>query len=129
MLVYFVNSDAWIPELVIAKIFAQIVLAIKYLDSLGIVHRDLKDENVVVDSDYNIKLIDFGSASLVPGEKAAYFTKYTGTAQYAAPEIVRGNTYRGPEAEIWYQTLTKGFGCLALHNSFWGKSISDQAGY
>jgi serine/threonine protein kinase len=86
----------------------------------------LKDENVVVDSDYNIKLIDFGSASLVPRDKSDYFTKYNGTALYAAPEIVRGNTYRGPEAEIWYARLTKGSWSTPLYYNIWAKPISNQ---
>jgi serine/threonine protein kinase len=123
------KTDAWIPETIAAKIFAQIVLAIKYLDSIGIVHRDLKDENVVVDSDYNIKLIDFGSASLVPRDKSDYFTKYNGTALYAAPEIVRGNIYRGPEAEIWYARLTKGSWSTPLYYNIWAKPISNQTRY
>jgi len=83
------------------KIFAQIVLAIYYLHSLNIVHRDLKDENIVIDENYHVKLIDFGSASYIPKRSENYFTRFNGTTHFASPEIVKKKAYRGPEAEIW----------------------------
>jgi serine/threonine protein kinase len=83
------------------KIFAQIVLAIYYLHSLNIVHRDLKDENIVIDENYHVKLIDFGSASYIPKRPENYFTRFNGTTHFASPEIVKKKAYRGPEAEIW----------------------------
>ncbi len=75
--------------------------SIAYLHSLGIVHRDIKDENILIDSNLSVKLIDFGSAAFfdIPGGKR--FDRFMGTIQYAAPEILRGEKYRGPEAEIW----------------------------
>ncbi|KAJ3313116.1 Kinesin-like protein kif22 [Boothiomyces sp. JEL0838] len=83
------------------KLFAQIILACDYLHSNGLVHRDIKDENIVVDASYTIKMIDFGSASAIPTKKKDYFTRYNGTPHFASPEIVQGYSYRGPEAEIW----------------------------
>lgn len=61
-----IEAHARLPEETIRKIFSQIVQAVCYLYAVGIVHRDLKDENIVVDEDYNIKIIDFGSASWIP---------------------------------------------------------------
>ncbi|KAJ3187335.1 hypothetical protein HDU85_006623 [Gaertneriomyces sp. JEL0708] len=84
------------------KVFRQIISAIQYLHSLGVVHRDIKDENILVDSDFRVKIVDFGSAAYIPqlpGGKL--FDRFLGTIQYAAPEILRGEKYRGPEAEIW----------------------------
>jgi serine/threonine protein kinase len=71
------------------------------LEQHGLVHRDIKDENVVVDSEYRIKLIDFGSASPIPTCKEDYFKRYNGTPHFAAPEIVRRRAYKGPQAEVW----------------------------
>ncbi|KAJ3395989.1 hypothetical protein HDU80_010131, partial [Chytriomyces hyalinus] len=90
-----------LPEPVARKIFAQIVLAVQHLQVQGIVHRDIKDENIVVDSSYNVKMIDFGSAANIPKAQAQYFTQFCGTIPYASPEIVRKESYRGPEVEVW----------------------------
>lgn len=49
-----------IKEQPAGRIFLQIVNAVEYLHRLGIAHRDLKPENVLLDFDYNVKLIDFG---------------------------------------------------------------------
>ncbi|ORX84169.1 kinase-like protein [Anaeromyces robustus] len=93
--------DTKITKATTQKIFAQIVLAIYYLHSLNIVHRDLKDENIVIDENYHVKLIDFGSASYIPKHPENYFTRFNGTTHFASPEIVKKKAYRGPEAEIW----------------------------
>lgn len=65
------------------------------------VHRDIKDENILVDKHYNVKLIDFGSASFIPTNESKFFNRFLGTVQYAAPEIFKGEKYKGPEAEVW----------------------------
>ncbi|KAH6561016.1 hypothetical protein BASA50_006081 [Batrachochytrium salamandrivorans] len=96
-----IDAHTRIPENVARKIFAQIAMAIEFLNSQGVVHRDLKDENIVIDSNYQIKLIDFGSASVIPQRVEHYFLKFNGTAHFASPEIASGNPYRGPEAEVW----------------------------
>ena len=83
------------------RIFAQIVLAVHKLHLQNIVHRDLKDENIVIDENYWVKLIDFGSASFIPKKSQDYFKKFNGTAHFASPEVANGQSYRGPEAEIW----------------------------
>ncbi|KAJ3126250.1 hypothetical protein HK098_007722 [Nowakowskiella sp. JEL0407] len=81
-------------------VFKQIVEAVHHLNSLGIVHRDIKDENLLIDKDFNVKLIDFGSAAFIP-QGDVHFDRFLGTIQYASPEILRGEKYKGPEAEIW----------------------------
>lgn len=52
----------FMPEAIARGIFRQIVDIVAYLHEQGIVHCDLKDENIVIDANYRVKLIDFGSA-------------------------------------------------------------------
>ncbi|KAI9333610.1 kinase-like domain-containing protein, partial [Obelidium mucronatum] len=93
--------DKQIPESLARMIFKQVALAIAYLHGMGLVHRDIKDENIVLDENYNVRLIDFGGACLVPEKETNYFKEFCGTEQYASPEIIAGKAYRGPEADIW----------------------------
>lgn len=96
-----------LPEITIHYIFKQLLDIVSYLSGQGIVHRDLKDENVVVDADYRIKIVDFGCAARIPwigygiGREEGWFEKFNGTLAFAPPEVIRGQKYRGSEAEIW----------------------------
>ncbi|KAJ3016831.1 UNVERIFIED_CONTAM: hypothetical protein HDU68_012006 [Siphonaria sp. JEL0065] len=96
-----IDAHKRIPEPLAKKIFAQIALAVNFLHTHDLVHRDLKDENIVIDSNYNIKLIDFGSAAHIPKTEREYFTKFNGTTHFASPEIANQLSYRGPESEMW----------------------------
>lgn len=83
-------------------VFAQVVDAVEYLDSMGIAHRDIKDENLVIDKNLKIKLIDFGSATAVdPSVPRPYYKMFFGTAAYASSEILLKNDYQAAPAEIW----------------------------
>lgn len=96
-----------LTEKTIHFIFKQLLDIVSYLSGQGIVHRDLKDENVVVDADYRIKIVDFGCAARIPwigygvGREEGWFEKFNGTLAFAPPEVIRGQKYRGSEAEIW----------------------------
>lgn len=79
-------------------IFRQVCLAIYHLHKHGIVHRDIKDENVIVDENGIIKLIDFGSAGYT---KQGPFDVFVGTIDYALPEVLRGDKYDGRPQDIW----------------------------
>jgi serine/threonine protein kinase len=72
----------------------QIGSAVLYLHKYGIVHRDLKLENIMMTDDTEesvSKLVDFGLCKLMgPGQKAS---ESLGTIAYASPEILKGNAY------------------------------------
>jgi PAS domain-containing serine/threonine kinase len=81
---------------------AQVVEAVHYLDSQGIYHRDIKDENLVIDKDFKVKLIDFGSAAIEnPNEPSPYYKLFFGTTAYAASEVLLKRSYQAAPAEIW----------------------------
>ncbi|KAF2449856.1 Pkinase-domain-containing protein [Karstenula rhodostoma CBS 690.94] len=81
------------------KIFVQVADAVHHLHTKAkVVHRDIKDENVVLDGEGNIKLIDFGSAAYI---KSGPFDVFVGTIDYAAPEVLAGKAYRGKEQDVW----------------------------
>ncbi|CCD27017.1 serine/threonine protein kinase KIN1 NDAI_0J01250 [Naumovozyma dairenensis CBS 421] len=83
-----------------ARNFArQILSALKYLHANNIVHRDLKIENIMISSNGNIKIIDFGLSNLY--DKSKKLKTYCGSLYFAAPELLRANPYIGPEIDVW----------------------------
>lgn len=94
----FIELKKDMTELECQFIFKQITLAIYHLHKNGIVHRDIKDENVIVDEHGIIKLIDFGSAGYT---KLGPFDVFVGTIDYASPEVLKGEKYEGKAQDIW----------------------------
>ncbi|KAH7339528.1 kinase-like domain-containing protein [Rhizoctonia solani] len=83
-------------------IFAQVVESVWYLDSIGITHRDIKDENLVIDREFKVKFIDFGSAVIRDVRKPPpTYTSFFGTVTFASPEILKNLPYTAPPAEVW----------------------------
>jgi carbon catabolite-derepressing protein kinase len=81
------------------RFFQQIMSGVDYSHRLKIVHRDLKPENVLLDDDLNVKIADFGLSNEI---KDGDFLKTScGSPNYAAPEVIRGGLYTGPEIDVW----------------------------
>ncbi|XP_063632572.1 serine/threonine-protein kinase par-1 [Cydia splendana] len=92
-------SKGRMPEPQAARLFSQMVSAVGYCHARGVVHRDLKAENLLLDTHMNIKLADFGfSNEYVRGGALA---TWCGSPPYAAPELFEGRRYDGPKADIW----------------------------
>lgn len=64
-----------------------------------VVHRDLKPENLLLDDKKRIKIIDFGFVNMfAPNEM---LNTFCGSPYYAAPEMILGKHYEGPEVDVW----------------------------
>lgn len=83
-------------------IFGQLADGLSFLHDNNIVHRDVKDENVILDGQGHIQLIDFGSAAHINTRYGGrLFDTFSGTLDYAAAEILRGEKYGGKEQDVW----------------------------
>jgi len=81
------------------EIFLQVVKIIYHLHTHGIVHMDIKDENIIINKDTKkVKLIDFGSSSYY--KDGTIFKYYVSSGDYSAPETFT-NKYEGPPQDIW----------------------------
>ncbi|CAL8281687.1 unnamed protein product [Lota lota] len=95
----FIDKQPRLDEALASYIFRQLVAAVFYLRSKNVLHRDIKDENIIIDKCFHIRLIDFGSAAvLAPGK---LFYTFCGTLEYCSPEVLQGTPYKGPELEMW----------------------------
>lgn len=80
------------PEIV-KKLIYQLLLAIDCCHSHNVIHRDIKPENLLVNSDYTMKLCDFGFARQI-NNKCHTLTDYVATRWYRAPELLLGYIIR-----------------------------------
>jgi serine/threonine protein kinase len=59
-------------------VFSQILDAVSHLHQIGLVHRDIKDENILIDDQFNVKVIDFGSAAFFDPKGVKLFDMFLG---------------------------------------------------
>ncbi|XP_075493127.1 SNF1-related protein kinase catalytic subunit alpha KIN10-like isoform X1 [Primulina tabacum] len=79
--------------------FQQIISGVEYCHRNMVVHRDLKPENLLLDSKRNVKIADFGLSNIM---RDGHFLKTScGSPNYAAPEVISGKLYAGPEVDVW----------------------------
>ncbi len=80
-------------------IMQQLVSALEYCHRKGIVHRDIKLDNVLLDKNYNVKLIDFGLCAVKETE-FDMMKEHLGTVRYTAPELIKGEPYND-SVDVW----------------------------
>lgn len=87
------------PESQARRFFQQLISGIHHSHRLRVVHRDLKPENVLLDDQLNVKIADFGLSNVVTDGEFLHTS--CGSPNYAAPEVIRGLRYTGPEIDVW----------------------------
>lgn len=81
------------------RFFQQIIAATEYCHRHKIVHRDLKPENLLLDEFLNVKIGDFGLSNIMTDGN--FLKTSCGSPNYAAPEVISGRLYSGPEVDVW----------------------------
>lgn len=81
------------------RFFQQIISAVEYCHRHKIVHRDLKPENLLLDERMDIKIADFGLSNIMTDGN--FLKTSCGSPNYAAPEVISGRLYAGPEVDVW----------------------------
>jgi len=81
------------------RFFQQIISGVDYCHRHMVVHRDLKPENLLLDSNNNVKIADFGLSNIMTD--GDFLRTSCGSPNYAAPEVISGKLYAGPEVDIW----------------------------
>jgi len=111
------TSHRKLGEATVASLFGQLVGALRHLHKLGVVHRDVKAENVLVSSDLrHLKLVDFNTAERVC--EGGTLLDRVGTPAYMSPEVLLGEAVT-EAADIW------GAG-LCLHLMLFGNLPADR---
>ncbi|XP_031847438.1 serine/threonine-protein kinase grp isoform X1 [Nomia melanderi] len=96
-----IEPDVGMPAWQAQKYFRQLISGVEYLHNKGIVHRDLKPENLLLDENDNLKISDFGLATIYRYQgKERCLDKKCGTMPYVAPEVLFGH-YRAEPTDVW----------------------------
>uniref|UniRef100_A0A8B9G1W3 Serine/threonine-protein kinase n=1 Tax=Amazona collaria TaxID=241587 RepID=A0A8B9G1W3_9PSIT len=95
----FIRKRRFLPEDLARGIFFQVLVAVRHCHSRGVLHRDIKPKNIILNlATREVKLIDFGCSTLLTD---TVYTKFSGTLLYYPPEWFRYRFYLGRPAAIW----------------------------
>lgn len=81
------------------RLFRQIVFGLGHVHSRGVLHRDIKLDNILLDGDGSVKICDFGVSKIIA--KSDVIREQCGTPAYIAPEIITSQGYEGFYADHW----------------------------
>jgi len=95
----FISDNGPLKEDLARFIFKQVVETVAQCHANKVIHRDIKDENILIDTKTNkVKLIDFGSGARLHDD---IYTDFDGTRVYAPPEWIKFRRYKGDGLTVW----------------------------
>lgn len=94
----FINSEGALSENQAREFFGDLLLGVREMHSINLMHRDLKLENLLIDSKFRLKIADFGCARRQIDKR---LNTITGSYAYGAPELFRGDYYDGRKTDVW----------------------------
>lgn len=96
----FIDTHDEIPEALVMRMALQLFTALHFCHARGVLHRDVKPQNILVDKDFNIKLADFGLGRAINVPLRTY-THDIVTLWYRPPEILLGSKYYSGAVDVW----------------------------
>ena len=103
-LLSFIRKRNKLNEQISKMIFKQIIEGLKYIHKKNIIHRDIKLDNILIDTTNTVKICDFGVSRKI--EKGQKIYERCGTPAYIAPEIYKKVGYTGFQSDIWSAGIT-----------------------
>lgn len=98
-LLSYVRKRRKLKEDVAKFLFTQIVTGVRYIHQRSVLHRDIKLDNILLTSEGEVKICDFGVSKVIqPGQ---VMNEQCGTPAYIAPEVFESNGYQGFASDIW----------------------------
>jgi len=95
----FISESGPLPENLAKQLFQQILTTITQCHKHGVLHRDIKDENILIDlNSHQLKLIDFGSGTFLHD---GIYTEFEGTRVYSPPEWIKFRRYKADGLTVW----------------------------
>ncbi|XP_069750556.1 serine/threonine-protein kinase Chk1 isoform X2 [Narcine bancroftii] len=97
-----IEPDVGMSEVDAHRFFQQLIAGVEYLHSIGITHRDIKPENLLLDERDNLKLSDFGLATVYRHNgRERLLNKMCGTLPYVAPELLKRKEFHAEPVDVW----------------------------
>jgi len=131
-----IEADSGVSEDIAHVYFSQLVGGIAWMHAKGVAHRDIKPENILLSADGELKLADFGMATLFEyGGKRKLAVTLCGSPPYVAPEVlscsghgtVKGAGYAADRADTWSCGVV--LFVLLAGNTPWAKPVEEQDEY